>query len=85
MNKTLAEYLDSIGVHSGDNRGFILCESLFSRTQMEVSRRYLESEPWKHLLDYKVFSVDNATNIYGQQTICIVLEKQEKGESGDEN
>lgn len=83
--QTLAEYLDSIGVHSGDDRGFILYESLFSRTQMEVSRRYLESAPWEHLLKYEVFSVNNATNIYGQQTICIVLKEPEKGETSDEN
>lgn len=72
--KTLKEYLDSIGVHSGDDRGFVLVDGLFSSTRMEVSRRYLESEPWKYLLDKTIYSIDNTTNMYGYSTLLVILE-----------
>ena len=72
--KTLKDYLDSIGVKSGDDRGFVLIDGLFSSTRMEVSRRYIESDPWKYLLNKKIFSVSNTTNMYGYETILIVLE-----------
>ena len=72
--KTLKDYLDSIGVHSGDDREFVLIDGLFSSTRMEVSRRYIETDPWKYLLNKKIFSVSNTTNMYGYETILIVLE-----------
>ena len=70
----LRDYLDDIGVHSGDDRTFILYESLFSQTRMEVSRRYIESEPFKHLLDKTIFGVDRDYTMYGQETIKIILD-----------
>ena len=70
----LRDFLDEIGVHSGDDRGFVLIESLFSSTRMEVSRRYIESEPWKHLLDKNVFGTQGTTNMYGQECLMIILE-----------
>lgn len=73
--QTLREYLDSIGCYSGDDRGFVLYKSFWSNTRYEVSRRYLESAPYEHLLDKYIFSVDNTTNIYGQSTICITLKE----------
>lgn len=72
--QTLREYLDSIGVRSGDDRTFILFESLFSQTQMEVSRRYIESEPWKYLLDKNIFGTQAGTTMFGQECLVIILE-----------
>lgn len=71
---TLKEYLDIIGVHSGDDRGFVLIEGLFSSTRMEVSRRYIEAESYEYLLDRKMLSVSNTTNVYGQETILIIVD-----------
>ncbi len=63
--ETLRDLLDSIGIHSGDDSVFVLVdslESLWSSTKMEVSRRYIESEQWKHLLDKNVCIVANIMN-----------------------
>lgn len=70
---TLREYLDAIGVYAGDDRGFVLVRGLFGCTRMEVSRRYIESEPYEYLLDHTVLNVSNTTNIYGQETILIIV------------
>ena len=72
--ETLREFLDSIGVRSGDDRTFILFESLFSQTQMEVSRRYIESEPWEYLLDKNIFGTQAGYNMFGQECLVIILE-----------
>ncbi len=72
--QTLRDFLDEIGVHSGDDRGFVLLESLWSSNRMEVSRRYIESEPWKYLLDKNVFGTEGTINMWGQECLMIILE-----------
>lgn len=72
--ETLRQFLDKNGVKPGDDRGFILYESLFSQTQMEVSRRYIESEPWKYLLDKNIFGTQTGYNMFGQQCLVVILE-----------
>lgn len=71
---TLKEYLTSIGVNAGNDFGFVLQEDLFSRNEMNVSRRYLEGAAWKHLLDKRVLTVINPfIDIFGRETIKIIL------------
>lgn len=69
----LSEFLDEIGVKQGDERGFVLYEDPNSACRMEVSRRYIESEPWRYLLDKEIAYTMPTTNIYGIYTIAIVL------------
>ena len=69
----LKDYLDKIGVKESDDRIFILFKSLFSTTRMEVSRRYLESEPFKYLLDKTIYCVGTDYDIYGYKTLKIIL------------
>lgn len=52
--KTLKEYLEEIEVKAGDERGFII---IVGNVEMNVSRRYLESEPMKHYLDKKILDI----------------------------
>lgn len=68
MAKTLRNYLDEMGVNSGDDRSFsIVCENV---VEMSVSRRYLEAEPMKQYLDMKVeYIEDEYINIYGKKTL----------------
>ena len=49
--KTLKEYLDDIGIGKGDNSSFVI---IVGNTEMRVSRRYLESEPMRDVLNKKV-------------------------------
>ena len=68
----LKDFLDMNNIKSGDNRGFVLmCEF----GEMDVSRRYLECDSWKYLLECYIESIVSPYyNIYGQQTIKIILE-----------
>lgn len=71
---TLKEYLTSIGINAGNDFGFVLQEDLFSRNEMNVSRRYLEGAAWKYLLDKRVLTVINPfIDIFGRETIKIIL------------
>lgn len=77
MNKTLSEYLDSIGAYKGDDKTFMLYENSFPRMRMQVSRRYLESSPLEYLLGYNVICTYNATDMYDRKILCIILEPEE--------
>ena len=73
MEETLRQYLDRIHIDSGNDSGFVLQHG---STEMLVSRRYLESKPWKHLLDKKITDYQYPYyNIYGQKTIKLFIEK----------
>ena len=77
-NETLREYLDRINIGPGDDSGFILKEGLFGGTEMQVSRRYLESEPWCYLLDREIIDFyQDVYNIYGQKTVLFVVSDKE--------
>lgn len=71
QDKTLRELLDEHGVGFGDDRGFILKEGYWSGTIMSVSRRYIESAPWRYLLDRKVIAV-GTEGLYGEMTLIVV-------------
>ena len=73
-NKTLEQYLNEIGVLSGDNSGFTV---IIGHTEMAVSRRYLECEPMKHYLQKKVSSVYIRDGLWGEEAV-FVLEEDEK-------
>ncbi len=66
--ETLGEYLDRIHIWPGDDSGFIVQE-LFKNTEMQVSRRYLECEAWKYLLDKEIVYCEYTTNIWGQKVM----------------
>lgn len=71
---TLRSYLDRINVGPGDDDGFVIY-ILGENNEMHVSRRYLESEPWKHVLDKKIINyVYPYIDIYGEKTIKFILE-----------
>ena len=72
-NETLRQYLDRIGIKSGDDSGFVLQHG---GTEMQVSRRYLESEPWRYLLDKPIIDyIYPYVNMYGQKTIKLFVER----------
>ena len=73
MDKTLRELLDANDIGPGNNDGFIIQTSLFSNTEMNVSRRYLEGPVFRYLLDKKVLSVVPYTSVFGE-TVKIILE-----------
>lgn len=72
-SETLREFLDRINIGPGDDRGFVVHE-LFTNTEMQVSRRYLECEAWKYLLDKKIVDYYEVTNIWGVRTAKFILE-----------
>ena len=72
-SETLREYLDRINVKEGSDAGFIVQE-LYKYTEMHVSRRYLECEAWKHLLDKKIVDYMFTVDIYGNETIKFILD-----------
>jgi hypothetical protein len=74
--KTLRETLDLMNVGPGDSRGFMVQEGLFSRTVMNVSRRYLESAAWKHLLDRKVLGCLYDVSPLGEESVKFILESE---------
>lgn len=73
MSETLKQYLDRIGIGKGDDSGFVLQHG---STTMEVSRRYLEAEAWKDLLDKEIIDYEYPyINMYGQKTIKLYIAK----------
>lgn len=71
--ETLREYLDRIHIFSGDDNAFVV-QVLFEGTEMNVSRRYLESEPWKHMLDMIIIDYEFPyVDIYGRETIKFIV------------
>ena len=72
-SETLREYLDRINVENGSDAGFIVQE-LYKNTEMHVSRRYLECEAWKYLLDKKIVDYMTTVDIYGNETIKFILD-----------
>ena len=73
-SETLRQYLDRINIKEGDDSGFVV-KVFPSGTTYEVSRRYLESEPMKDILDKTI--IDYAYpyyNMYGLSTILFVVE-----------
>ena len=74
--KTLRETLDEMHVGPGDSRGFMVQEGLFSRTVMNVSRRYLECAAWKHLLDRKVLAYFDDVSPLGEESVKFILENE---------
>lgn len=78
MSETLREYLDRIGVNSGSDAGLVIQE-MFKGTEMQVSRRYLESAPWQHLLDYEIVDyIYPYVTIYGSETIKLFIQEKAK-------
>lgn len=74
--ETLKEYLDRIHCEPGSDEGFVLevISNLPGINEMCVSRRYLECEPNKKLLNYII--VDYAypyMDIYGHETIKLFI------------
>ena len=51
----LREVLDRDGITRGSDKGIKVIQG---RCEMMVSRRYLECEPWKNLLDTEVIQND---------------------------
>lgn len=74
--KTLRETLDEMHVGPGDARGFMVQEGLFSKTVMNVSRRYLECEAWKYLLDRKVLGYFDDVSPLGEESVKFILETE---------
>lgn len=68
--ETLREYLNRNGFERGSNTGFTLFVGLFANSQMDVCRRYLESAPFKYLLDY---IVDSTWGSYITNSLCILV------------
>lgn len=76
-SETLKQYLDRINIGPGDDSGFVV-KTLFGNTTMEVSRRYLESEPMKKYLDMEIFDyIYPYINLYGQRTILFILDNKQ--------
>ena len=76
-SETLKQYLDRINIGPGDDSGFVV-KTLFGNTTMEVSRRYLESEPMKKYLDMEIFDyIYPYINLYGQSTILFILDNKQ--------
>lgn len=76
-NETLREYLDRIHIGSGDDSGFVVQE-IFKSTEMQVSRRYLECETWRYILDCEIVDfIYPFINMYGQKTIKFIVKKIE--------
>ena len=73
--KTLEQYLNDIGVLSGDNSGFTI---IVGHTEMAISRRYLECEPMKRYLQKKVLSVYIRDGLWGEEAV-FVLEEDKDG------
>ena len=75
--ETLRQYLDRIESGPGNDSGFVV-EVLGENTEMNVSRRYLESEPWRYILDLEIFDYKYPYyNIYGSQTIKFYRRKDQ--------
>lgn len=73
-SETLRQYLDRIHIDSGDDSGFVV-KVFPGGTTYEVSRRYLESEPMKYILDKTIIHFEYPYyNLYGQKTILFVVE-----------
>lgn len=72
-NKTLEQYLDEIGVLSGDNSGFTIING---HIEMAVSRRYLECEPMKRYLKKKVLNVYIRNGLWGEEAVFVVEEDE---------
>jgi hypothetical protein len=68
--ETLREYLARNGFDRGSNTGFTLFVGPFAQTQMDVCRRYLESAPFKYLLDYVV---DSTWGSHITNSLCILV------------
>lgn len=69
-SETLREYLDRIHIFEGNDAGFVVVDG---NTEMHVSRRYLECEAWKHLLDKKIVDYCETRNIWGVRTAKFIL------------
>lgn len=75
-NEILKDYLNRINIGPGNDSGFVVQE-LGKGTEMQVSRRYLECEAWKYILDCEIVDyVYPFVNIYGQQTIKFIVQKK---------
>ena len=73
QSETLRHYLDRINVEPGDNSPLVI---VHKNTNMNVSRRYLESEPMKHYLDMIIVDYEYSfTDIRGTETIKFWLEE----------
>ena len=71
MSETLRQYLDRIGIKSGNDSGFVVQNG---STEMQVSRRYLESEPWRDILEKEIVDYEYPyVNMYGQKTIKLFV------------
>lgn len=76
MEETLRHYLDRIDIGPGDNSPLVI---VVGNTEMNVSRRYLESEPMKHYLDMVIVDYEYPfTDIRGTETIKFWLEEREE-------
>lgn len=72
--QTLREYLDQIHVGPGDERSFVI---VHGNTEMQVSRRYLESAPMQHYLDMEIVDFTYPyVNVYGVETILLFLKEK---------
>lgn len=52
---TLKQYLDMHGIEKGDTSPLVV---IHGNTELQTSRRYLESEPMKHYLDMEIVDYD---------------------------
>ena len=72
--QTLREYLDQIHIGPGDDSGFVI---VHGNTEMQVSRRYLESAPMQRYLDMEIVDFTYPyVNVYGVKTIRLFLEEK---------
>lgn len=73
-SETLREYLDQNNIGPGDDSGFVI---VHGNTEMQVSRRYLESAPMQHYLNMEIVAFTYPyVNVYGVKTIRLFLEEQ---------
>ena len=74
--ETLRHYLDRIDIGPNDNSPLII---IHGNTELNVSRRYLESDPMKYYLDMVIVDYDYpVTNFNGIPTIKFWLEKEKE-------
>lgn len=72
---TLRQYLDMIGINKGDDSPLII---VVGCTEMQVSRRYLESAPMKQYLDLTIIKHEYPyTNVRGTGTIKFWLKEED--------
>ena len=74
--ETLRHYLDRIDIGPEDDSPLVI---IHKNTELQVSRRYLESEPMKHYLDMIIVDYDYPfTDIRGTETIKFWLEEEKE-------